>query len=378
MLKNMSHKNQEGCGTNGQCVAPLNNKRCINTPVGDSNHCSLHRPKAISLYKKYKIACEEAEQYDLNKEFSNDQDKVNYIMTYYIKLNNAYNARQKHRTYAFVPECFDTGHLHQFVKLNNQMVECEKILDQFQPNDVEVNNDCVEKEPKNSITIKQKENNRKIKSFKQNRIKQEADINQLIDHYIHENSILLKKRSKLMGFITTCIDTLYEEIDPNEDIEYFVKHIVSYNLVVGLYRWGYFESNFKPDKCSDITCGCYVPYDIKLACACVLNNHSVNTYFNMISEKSLHKYYELVLIHKNKILPLFEDVINLYDEHEDTLMFLKVHLVWHHDLKRLVLEPNTYEDLPKMSKIMAQSRLKDKFYHQKMQQEYLTGKSSLL
>lgn len=376
----MSHqkKDQKGCSESGQCAAPLNNKRCINTPVGDSNHCSLHRPKATSLYLKYKALCEEAEKYDLNKEFSNNTDKVNYIMLYYIKLNNAYNARQKHRIYAFTPECYDNGHLHQFVKLNNQMVECEKILNQFQPN-IQIEEDNI-KEPKNisGISIvKQKENNHKIKSFKQNRIKQEADINQLIDHYIHENSVLLKKRSKLMGFITNYIDTLYEEVDPEEEINYFVKHIITYNLVHGLHRSGYFEPIFKPDRCADITCGCYVPYDLVLACSCVLNNHSVNTYFNMISEKSLNKYYELILTQKSKIIPLLEDLMVLHDEHDDRVMFLKVHLVWHHDLKRLVLEPNTYKDIPKMSKIMAQSRLKNKFYQRQIQQEFLTGESLL-
>ena len=350
-----------------QCCAYLGNKRCINKVVGSANHCNLHRVKATKLYLKYKSLCEKVENLDLYQPFSNSQDQMNYVMDCYNSLNKAYKARQKHRQYAFVPECYDEGHLHQFVKLNKQMQECEKILSSYK------------EDKQDEVKIKQyKEQNFKIeikhqiKDFKKYRREQEAEINQLINHYIDENKILLKKRSKLIGLITSYVDDLYDYFD--DDIEYFVKHIITFNLVNYLCRAGYFRPNFKPERCSDITCGCYIPYDAVLACSCVLNNHSVNTYFNLNSENSLGKYYEIILLYKSKILPILNDVMDLYQEHGDSLMFLKVHLLWHYDLGRLVLEPDLHEELPKMSKLFAQSRLKNKFYYQKMQQEYLTGK----
>lgn len=361
-------------GCENQCAAYLGNKRCINETVNSSNHCELHRTKAKKLYLEYKALCDKVENLDLNKQFDKVDDRIEYIMECYKKLNAAYQGRLTHRNYAFVPECYDFGHLRALEKLNNQMTECEKIIESIleeMSDESSYSNSDTDSES-DDTNFKLNKINRKILNYKQYRLQQEAETNQLIDHYIDENTVLLQKRVKLMGFIRSYVDNLYDSMD--DEMDYFVRHIVTYNLVFHLYSCDYFSPSFKPTRCSDITCGCYVPYDVTLACACVLNNHSVHTYFQMLSEKSLSKYYELLLLNKNKIVPLMQDLMDLYEEHDDRLMFLKVHLLWHYDKRRLVLEPNTFEDLPKMSTVFAQTRLKNKFYHQKMQQEYLTGK----
>ena len=350
-----------------QCCAYLGNKRCSNQAVGNSNHCDLHRTKATKLYLKYKSLCEKVENIDL------DTNDMNYVMDCYNSLNKAYKARQKHRQYAFVPECYDSGHLYQLEKLNKQMEACEKILMSYKEvknvEDVDDVDDVVKEKQTFKLEIKHQ-----VKDFKRYRREQAAETNQLINHYINENAVILQNRGRLISLIINYVDQLYEEIDVEDEMDYFVKHVTTYTLVNYICRSGYFHPQFKPERCSDITCGCYIPYDAALACSCILHHHSVDTYFNMNNEKSLKKYYEILLLYHSKIIPILNDVMDLYGEHEDRLMFLKVHLVWHHDLKRLVLEPNFDEELPKMSKLFAQSRLKNKFYYQKMQQEYLTGK----
>lgn len=339
-----------------QCSAYMGRKRCINTTMGNSNHCHLHRPKATKLYLKYKKLCDEVEKFEINKVYSN-KDQVDYLMNYYCTLNNAYKARLKHRQYAFVPECYDEGHLHQLNKLNNLMKECERMIENAIKDESE---DSTNSEDTDHDENNEKEKiSRKIFNYKQYRLQQEAETNQLIDKYIDENAILLKKRMKLISLITSYIDELFD-LNGENNLDYFVKQIITYNLVSSLYSADYFHQ-FKPQQCDDITCRCYVPYDARLGCACIFNNNSIQKYFNMLSEDTIKKYYEILLLNKDKIVPLLGDVIELYQEHDDRLMFLKVHLVWHHDLKRLVLEPNCEKELPKMSKMLAQNRVKQRY-----------------
>ncbi len=349
-----------------QCTAYLGNKRCINTSIGSSNHCQLHCTKATKLYLKYKKLCKEVENLDLYLQFDNINEQINHLLNCYYKLNKAYKARQKHRQYAFVPECYDQGHLYQITKLSTKMEECEQILNKiinlsnpFNEKDENVK----ENEQEQNVVLKIK---REIFNYKQFRQQQEIENNTLIEKYIEENSMILKNKAKLLNLIVTYVDTLYQD-----DIDYFIKHIVSFHLVGGLYSCCYFD-DFKPQRCQDITCGCFISYNVNLACSCVLNHSSIYTYFNIISEQTIKKYYELSLKYKNKIIPLLRDVVNLYKKYGDNIMFIKLHFVWYDNLKRLVLEENFYEH-PKMSKLFSQTRLKDKFYYRKMQNDYLIG-----
>lgn len=366
-----------------QCCAYMGNKRCINESEHSSDHCSLHRGKAKHLYLKYKSLSEDAKTIDLSIPFNSVVDQIDYLMECYCKFNNTFQARLKHKNYAYVPECYDEGHMHQLYLLNDKMSKCEKMLEELM--EQLSNNEESEQSSEESIEDKEvgivdsiaRKNvskiNRKISNYKQWRLQQEAETNKLINYYIDENKVILQNRKRLTNLILAYIDKLYDEM--NDTMGYFVRHMVTFNLVYFLYKFDYFYPFFKPDRCNDITCGCYIPYELKLACSCVMTNYpNVRSYFQKISEKSLTKYYELLLLNKKKLLPMMKDLMALYEEHEESLLFLKVHLVWHPDIKRLVVEPNTYEDLPKMSKVYAQSRLKNKYYHQKRQQEYLTGK----
>lgn len=380
-----------------QCTAYMGYKRCINETDNDSHHCKLHRVKAKQLYLKYKSLGDEIEQLDFNKPFTDVNNHMQYIMSCYCKLNNLYMARQAHKNYAFVPECYDEGHLHQLNKINDQMHACEKVMENLMVQLEQQKEQSNKKESKNNskdkskskdnsggdeIKSKDKQKNsgevflnvkRRINNYKNYRLEQEAQTNNIIEYYIQENKLILEERSKLIVFICAYIDNIFDS-----DMNYFIKHVSIYNLVHFLYSYQYFLPTFKPEKCDDITCQCYVPLNAVLACTCILNHSpipaNVCKYFQKTTIDKLSKYYEVLLLNKNKILPILDDLTNLYTIHQDKLLFIKVFFVWHPELKRLVLEENTFDEIPKMSKIYAQSRLKNKIYYQKLQQDYLTGK----
>ena len=75
------------CANNQCCAVSFDNTRCKNSVVDGSNHCELHRPKAVQLYKAYKKPSDIAEKLDLDKSFKNITDHINYIMRCYVILN---------------------------------------------------------------------------------------------------------------------------------------------------------------------------------------------------------------------------------------------------------------------------------------------------
>lgn len=363
-----------------QCCAYSGVGRCINNAEGNSNHCQLHRPKATKLYLTYKNLCEVVKELDLNKGFDTPQARYDYIMNCYCKLNKAYQARHKHRKYAFVPECYDEGHMYQFVKLNQQMETCEKILEELTEELSSKSGDSEEHSKKHGkikdveIVVESNKGRRVVRNYKQYRMEKEAEIKAFMEHYIKENALLLEQRDKLILLISNYIESLYTLIDVDDEMSLFVKNISTYNLTHGLYHSRYFDRKFTPERCEDILCGCYLDYDAVLGCSCVRMNNSIYKYYHMLKEDTIKKFYEVILLNKARLVPLLGDVMNLYRKYGEGVIFVKVHLVWDPQLKRLTLEPNLYEDLPKMSKVFAQSRLKNKYYQQQRQQEYLTGK----
>jgi hypothetical protein len=118
-----------------KCAAySKNNIRCNNEVTGNSNHCELHRKKAIKLYFKYKNLCakcdliyENINNYIIDEEDDID-NQIDEIMNYYLLCNDAFLARKKHRQYAFVSDLHDSGHDYQFTKLNDYLIKCENIL----------------------------------------------------------------------------------------------------------------------------------------------------------------------------------------------------------------------------------------------------------
>lgn len=114
------------------CCAPVNGKRCEGTIVNGSKHCEIHYKTATKLYKEYKRICNIVEELDItpySKDKTTPEEKVNHLLKCYNLLTKAYEARMKHRNYAFTFETRDRGHDYQFVLLSQKINCCEASLE---------------------------------------------------------------------------------------------------------------------------------------------------------------------------------------------------------------------------------------------------------
>src|SRR5438876_10338455 len=137
------------CTKGNQCCAiTLDNKRCQNLVIKSSKHCSSHYNNALKLYKNYKKICDVAYNLDVDKHINDPNEKAKYLLKYYVLMNKAYDARMKHRKYAFVPECYDLGHDKQFKLINDKINLCEEKLyelyQEYNFNKIKYNSDIVE------------------------------------------------------------------------------------------------------------------------------------------------------------------------------------------------------------------------------------------
>jgi hypothetical protein len=389
-----------------QCSSNLQNKRCTNKTLGNSLHCVLHHKKALSLYNKYKKLSEEVKKLDFNKVFDDMNNHITYLLSAYSLLNNTFDARMKHRTYAFAPECYDAGHDYQFIYLNKLINQCETILaDCYNKLIVPAIEEKITKTTKGPKVAKPtkvtKAVTETIKECRQKRQQKQDEWDDYLNQYIEENQIILKRKYTMINLIVTQITKLYNEVymeryedinignnsihdsydsiensveNSTEDIEddlsipLFVQGMVLFQIVLELYHIDYFEKHYKPSQCAEPSCKCYIPYtNIRL-----MNKNDVGCgvlehYFNVVPEDVLKKFYEILLLQKNKITPLINDIYELYEKYYDNILFMN-----HAKLKRLVfMEDTNQKQELSCSEIFAQSRLKNKYFYRLQQQEYL-------
>lgn len=373
------------CDLNQCSATASNNTRCTNKCISGSSHCELHKPKATSLYIKYKQLSELVDKINLDVQFDDIYDHIDYVMECYILLNKTFNARLKHRKYAIAPELYDDGHDHQFAKLGKQIDACEFILNELYDSiesDEYDSSSSSEEETYAIVRYNQNDQNNKngkykniadkVKQCRRYRAEQERDINMWVDRYTQENKVILDRRRKIVEHIVMYIDKLFEDVDPDGIMCILVKSVVIFNLSLELHKIGYFTNRFVPSRCKEKHCSCFVPYDVKLGCGCIFENNSLNKYFGLLTEESLKSFFEAILINKSRLLPLTEDIFNLYQKYDQDIMFLKSHLVWDQLLKRLTLCENFQKKEEPLSKILASTRLKNKFYQRKLNKDLLS------
>ena len=356
-----------------QCCAILGTSRCINSAITCSNHCNLHRPKATNLYNKYKALSDCVDKLDIHKAFPDVKEHIDYITQAYILLNKTFNARMKHRKYAFVPECYDSGHDYQFKRLKNLIQECEDILSNLYLIDIvqESSEESLSEESSELLEpLKQLDFTgsitQRIDKYRKQRQANEKDIDSWINKYIEANKVILERRRLLIAYIIKFIFELFDPYDPDEMMGLHAKSVLTFILTRELCSIGYFSKYFKPDRCQDKNCGCFVPHETRLGCPCALNTNTINEYFNLSNEQTLKMFYETLLLNKVKIEPLIGDVMELHDIHDDNVIFIKAQLSWYPKEKRLVLEENHTPTPMKASKVLALNRLKNKYHERKM------------
>lgn len=349
------------CSLNRCCALDkITGSRCSNNCSGLSDHCENHRPDAVRLYNKYKKLHNQVDKLDLNKKVRGTKNRIEYLMDCYVLLNKTYDARMTHREYAYVPECYDEGHDYQFTKLKKLIEQCENMLITLNneyckqsiivyPNDEE--EEEINQKPENIYNDRKETIRSKIKRFNKHR----NDLEDWIKKYNEENKIILERRFSYIRLIIEHVISLFGEKEEN----LFIINVSLFNLARKLYSIGYFTDNFQANKCDHCDCGAYIPYDVRLACSCIINNNTILKYFNLCTEDVLKFYHEILINNKDKIKPLVDDLKVLYEHYGDGLFTVRLWLDWDPTENRLKLEENHLPPQTKLSKLLAMNRRKN-------------------
>ena len=364
------------CNFEKQCCAiTIYNTRCIKNVTGKSDHCDLHRPTAKKLYTAYKDICSKADEFDIE-----NNSNIQYLTRAYIWLNSAFDARMKHRKYAFVPECYDEGHDFQFTLIKQKINLCEtKLAELYKTtnmitNEVYVKSTKPKKNKKNSSSSSSTNSDDGIDSnisipariYKYQKQRQviSTDIDQYISQYIEENKIIKERKKILVNYIRKCILGLIRNNDT--DLSLFCSTI--YYILCELYSIDYFDRDFVPERCNCNRCDNFVSYKMDQFCGCT---HCTDERFLLkLSEENLKKMYELLLLNKSKIQPVINSLLYYYHFYGKNIIALNYELTWDNKINSLVLKQIFVEEQIKKSKLFSMTRLRDKYYIQKMQQEF--------
>jgi hypothetical protein len=356
-----------------QCCAPTqinSNIRCINQTTNTSeHHCAEHYTYAIELYKKYKHICNVAYKLYPTKEIKNIDKRIEYLNYCHDWFVTAYNARLEHRNYAFVPECFDSGHNFQFEIIQDKINICNTLLydiynnmkqDNSKDNNLESDNKTID------IIIE------KVKKFKKKQKQDDRETQQLIDSYMKENEELFKQKAKIVNLcynaMTKILSVKYNlSQNVSENIPFAV-YIGLYHLTRQVYHMGYLEGTYKPIKCTICDCGGYIGECARLGCNCVNGFSDIKKYLNTTAMYNIKKTYELLITYSSKLDHLIDDIILYYNIYDDTILDMKFELVWEESINRLkLMEDNTKIESKRES--LAIDRLKKKKRMEKYEDE---------
>lgn len=358
------------CVSEKQCCSMTsNNTRCINEVIGKSKHCESHRASAKKLYDIYKKFCSKANEFNIENSID-----IQYLTKAYIWLNRAFDARMNHRKYSFVPECYDAGHDFQFVSLKQKIDLCETKLAELYKQSSVIADDDLHTDSSDSLDNSDNSDEfkniisfnvpKKIQSYRQKRKQMELEIDICIERYINENKALEARKTILANYIKKCMLTLVK--NNSESMTVFIGAI--YHIMCELYSMDYFDGGFSPEPCECGQCSTFASYRVNLFCKC--GRCMPEEYLVKMSETNLKKVYEILLLHKSKIQPVVNSLLYYYHFYGKNISLLEYSFSWDPKINSLVVEQESEETpQPTISKMFSYSRLKDKYYMQKMQRE---------
>jgi len=236
--------------TTEQCRAPgSNGKRCKNLVIDNNKlHCSQHYTKAVKLYNDYKKICKSAEGYDMDnvKTLPSVSEKIKYLNKCYYIYTQIYDARMKHRDYAFIPEFYDYGHYLQFEIINKNINECEIHLQDLYTQFTEENKEQKDITMKEDNKKDKNEDNieviiKKVNIFKKKRIKDKKETERLIKKYTDENKEIEIQKIEAIDY---CYNILIDLLPINKNFEYH-QLVCIVNYLLSLESMGYFDNRFK-------------------------------------------------------------------------------------------------------------------------------------
>ena len=333
-------------------------KRCTEEVIKKSYHCSLHYTKSKKLYVKYKQICNVSYNLDIDKKKDNIIDNIKYLHNCYMWFLKAYDARQKHRNYAFVPECYDTGHNFQFKIIKDKMNVCENKLQElyqiYEDDKIKSNNHLIKdiEEDKEDDSIQEI-----IIDFK-NKIKQkkkgDKETKKKIEQYIQENKILIANKNKIIQLMMNLMNEYFD--DKLTDIDKILLKNGIHRLLYELYAVRYFEKDFKPNKCKNCDCGEFFNIKVRIFCCECSLVRKLERYLCSFNINSLKVLYGILLLNKDKLTPIINELLLYYKIYGFELKNFPLELIYNQKLKRFTLKE--YIGTMKDSEFKSKFRLK--------------------
>lgn len=265
--------------TRNQCCAPSNGSRCPNIVLrqqdNEFKYCNNHHDQSIKLYLRYKKLSNRTDKMRLGRKFKTIQERIHYLLKFYVLLNKTYNARYKHQTISVDVSCQDKGHLYQLTKLQNLLMKCENLLielnDEFVIENINLMNEIEElseEDEDNNIVINNNDIKElcikeQIKECIRLRIETERETNAFLDRCIKDNDEYERKSDNAIYNFQTIVNKYFnikkcscdgDQLTP--EVANSTRKISNYALsaaVMNIYKvflsLHYFEDNFSPQEC---------------------------------------------------------------------------------------------------------------------------------
>lgn len=373
------------------------NERCPNKTFGHSKHCTDHYQGALKLYLHYKNLCTRTDKLNIDKEFKMKRKQIAHLKHCQELLIEAYNARLKHRNYAFAPECYDFGHNLQFKIIQDKIDKCnEKIIKLYNENnennlkvradrnlyetiyldDIDnvdnVDNIDGESKDESQNDKDDKEILRSIRRFNIQKKKDEMETNKIISMFVEANKHRFEDRKKAIIMLKKIIfgiskvgnigsiDVIGDGDDVNSgDNDDKMINLGLLKLIQFLIFRGYFKPRFKPPRCDKCECKRYAQIQFKLfedrkITSLDLELEQLPTNFIDFINKS-------VLQGLKKIVEVFKDFHLLFQLYGKSILTMDLQAGWSAELRRLVLTQAEIKSISqKKSESLALLRMTDK------------------
>ena len=361
------------------CCAPTENGRCTQQTLNENcDHCSAHHDIALKLYLEYKEICAIANSKNIDIKISDPQKQIKYLFNCHTWFVRAYNARLKHRFYAYVPETYDNGHNKQFQIIQDKINICQNKISELNTLQIspETNNkeDFEEEENNNKEDFEEENNNKedfeeefndekeidtklmitRINNFKKKQIENDRAFDKILRKNIAENDRILKERIKIGNLILRLIES---HTDNKYNI--FFVQISIFRIFVEMYNLDYFEPEYYPKACENCNCGGYKPDYFSLGCPCYLRTDITSLNFLLeiqATNKQLKIIYHAMLTNMPWFIPIIEDFILLYKKHNTGLIKNGMAFMWDSEEDRPILHYNTISSVNRRSQEMKQFR----------------------
>ncbi len=364
-----------------QCCAPVGDKRCSKQTLNENcDHCELHQPEHLRLYLKYKEICAVANSKKIHVKIKDRNQHIKHLMHCLRWLENAYDAREEHKLYAYVAETQDYGHKEQFKIIQDKIDYCRERVSQLYKELEEISQTEEIKESKTELPQleDQLENETcvemgtastkssildKIQAFKTKQTKDEIEFDKILKRNTRENEKISQEKTKAATLCQNLIrellgkHTIWNEISQSRKCDQMFLELSIFSTLVELHNLRYYNDDYEPLSCPNCNCGNFKEYEYKLGCPCFLRKDydsvSILAYNHLNYIKGISRD---ILYFSELIDPIIEDLIKCYKKHNVNLIKKMMMLLWDPNQERLVLSYDGVTWKSKPSEMMKRAR----------------------